>query len=363
MIPFDPSALATYFLLLLAIGGVCALVLLAWWLRLALSPRARQAFARHRLSRSLLMIGCLVGVAWPVYSHLRMQRIQQEVAEQIDQEEAERMPTLTQDTVLAGIAMPAGTQLELLHHGAVGKQWVKPEYFEAADFPKPIKWQGVSIKRISRSLQSHQDNSPESFSTTRVTWGPSTHTELAVPQTIDGFFCHSTAGWLYHPNGDENSWDYRDDAAQPFPSVYRFDGCLLAGQDFRDETGKLKVHAPADNPLTRNRWLDDNSPVGHVDTWIITGAAQLTSHQLELVLGSVDLHKERHTLWRLIGQVAKARDANCPLPVGSYVLWQHTEPDTLGVYVDDAHAAANISSIQQQCGGLRIRQLAKPPSL
>ena len=205
MIPFDPSALATYFLLLLAIGGVCALVLLAWWLRLALSPRARQAFARHRLSRSLLMIGCLVGVAWPVYSHLRMQRIQQEVAEQIDQEEAERMPTLTQDTVLAGIAMPAGTQLELLHHGAVGKQWVKPEYFEAADFPKPIKWQGVSIKRISRSLQSHQDNSPESFSTTRVTWGPSTHTELAVPQTIDGFFCHSTAGWLYHPNGDENS--------------------------------------------------------------------------------------------------------------------------------------------------------------
>lgn len=205
MMPFDPSALATYFLLLLPIGGVCALVLLAWWLRLALSPRARQAFARHRLSRSLLMIGCLVGVAWPVYSHLRMQRIQQEVAEQIDQEEAERMPTLTQDTVLAGIAMPAGTQLELLHHGAVGKQWVKPEYFEAADFPKPIKWQGVSIKRISRSLQSHQDNSPESFSTTRVTWGPSTHTELAVPQTIDGFFCHSTAGWLYHPNGDENS--------------------------------------------------------------------------------------------------------------------------------------------------------------
>ncbi len=355
MIPFDPSALATYFLLLLAIGGVCALVLLAWWLRLALSPRARQAFARHRLSRSLLMIGCLVGVAWPVYSHLRMQRIQQEVAEQIDQEEAERMPTLTQDTVLAGIAMPAGTQLELLHHGAVGKQWVKPEYFEAADFPKPIKWQGVSIKRISRSLQSHQDNSPESFSTTRVTWGPSTHTELAVPQTIDGFFCHSTAGWLYHPNGDENSWDYRDDAAQPGP-MYHFDGCVLAGQDFRDVAGKLRVHASAGNGLSGNRWPNGDWSKGYLDTWAIRGAAQLTSHQLELEQGSVDLHKERHTLWRLTGQVAKA-GADCPLPVGSQVLWQHTEPDTLGIY-----GTADISGINR-CGRLRIRQLAQPPSL
>ena len=355
MIPFDPSALATYFLLLLAIGGVCALVLLAWWLRLALSPRARQAFARHRLSRSLLMIGCLVGVAWPVYSHLRMQRIQQEVAEQIDQEEAERMPTLTQDTVLAGIAMPAGTQLELLHHGAVGKQWVKPEYFEAADFPKPIKWQGVSIKRISRSLQSHQDNSPESFSTTRVTWGPSMHTELAVPQSIDGFFCHSTAGWLYHPNGDENSWDYRDDAAQPGP-MYHFDGCVLAGQDFRDVAGKLRVHASAGNGLSGNRWPNGDWSKGYLDTWAIRGAAQLTSHQLELEQGSVDLHKERHTLWRLTGQVAKA-GADCPLPVGSQVLWQHTEPDTLGIY-----GTADISGINR-CGRLRIRQLAQPPSL
>ena len=355
MMPFDPSALATYFLLLLAIGGVCALVLLAWWLRLALSPRARQAFARHRLSRSLLMIGCLVGVAWPVYSHLRMQRIQQEVAEQIDQEEAERMPTLTQDTVLAGIAMPAGTQLELLHHGAVGKQWVKPEYFEAADFPKPIKWQGVSIKRISRSLQSHQDNSPESFSTTRVTWGPSTHTELAVPQTIDGFFCHSTAGWLYHPNGDENSWDYRDDAAQPGP-MYHFDGCVLAGQDFRDVAGKLRVHASAGNGLSGNRWPNGDWSKGYLDTWAIRGAAQLTGHQLELEQGSVDLHKERHTLWRLTGQVAKA-GADCPLPVGSQVLWQHTEPDTLGIY-----GTADISGINR-CGRLRIRQLAQPPSL
>ena len=138
--------------------------------------------------------------------------------------------------------------------------------------------------------------------------------------------------------------------------MYRFDGCLLAGQDFRDETGKLKVHAPADNPLTRNRWLDDNSPVGHVDTWIITGAAQLTSHQLELEQGSVDLHKERHTLWRLTGQVAKA-GADCPLPVGSQVLWQHTEPDTLGIY-----GTADISGINR-CGRLRIRQLAQPPSL
>ena len=355
MMPFDPSALATYFLLLLAIGGVCALVLLAWWLRLALSPRARQAFARHRLSRSLLMIGCLVGVAWPVYSHLRMQRIQQEVAEQSDHDEAERMPTLTQDTVLAGIAMPAGTQLELLHHGAVGKQWVKPEYFEAADFPKPIKWQGVSIKRISRSLQSHQDNSPESFSTTRVTWGPSTHTELAVPQTIDGFFCHSTAGWLYHPNGDENSWDYRDDAAQPGP-MYHFDGCVLAGQDFRDVAGKLRVHASAGNGLSGNRWPNGDWSKGYLDTWAIRGAAQLTSHQLELEQGSVDLHKERHTLWRLTGQVAKA-GADCPLPVGSQVLWQHTEPDTLGIY-----GTADISGINR-CGRLRIRQLAQPPSL
>ena len=244
---------------------------------------------------------------------------------------------------------------EVCEYFGVSRDGLRKIQLRNPDFPKPIKWQGVSIKRISRSLQSHQDNSPESFSTTRVTWGPSMHTELAVPQTIDGFFCHSTAGWLYHPNGDENSWDYRDDAAQPGP-MYHFDGCVLAGQDFRDVAGKLRVHASAGNGLSGNRWPNGDWSKGYLDTWAIRGAAQLTSHQLELEQGSVDLHKERHTLWRLTGQVAKA-GADCPLPVGSQVLWQHTEPDTLGIY-----GTADISGINR-CGRLRIRQLAQPPSL
>ena len=221
MIPFSPTT-SLAILMVLVIGSFCTLALLLWWLRLALSPPARQRFANHRISRSVLMAFLVVGLAWSADRFLTVMHLQQEIEAQIIREEAERTPTMTQDTVLAGISMPAGTRLELLFLNAVGKQWVKPEYFEIADFPRPIEWQGVSIKRLHRRLQSHQDNSPESFRTTRVAWGRYLETELAVPQTVNGFYCTKTVEWIY--DGKTGNWDYDNDAAQAGP-VYRFERC------------------------------------------------------------------------------------------------------------------------------------------
>ena len=348
MIPFDPSAIVFYFLLLYAIGGVCALLLLVWWLRLALSPRARQTFAAHRLGRSLLMLGLLAGVVYSIDSLLRMERISQDIAAQIAQEEAERTPMLQQDTVLAGIAMPAGTKLELLHHNAVGEQWVKPEYFEQAEFPQPITWQGVLVTQLNRRLQAHQDNSPASFRTTRVTWGGYLSTELAAPQTIAGFDCQDTANWL--PKNDADNEDKQVDAALAAPTDYRLDGCTLAGQDVHDEAGTFGIHAAAGALLFSNRAPDDESG-GYLNIWTIRSTAPLSGKHFDLQAASAHLHWERHTLMRLTGQISQAA-ADCPLPLGSEVEWRHHEPQLLGVY-----GAAGVG----QCGGLRIRPLAQPP--
>lgn len=350
MIPFDPSALGIYFLLLYALGAAAAFCLLVWWLRQDLSPNVRRSFATRRRSRSLWMLALLAVAAVPVYEVQRFGRISRDVAAQIAQEEAERTPTLAQDTLLAGIAMPAGTKLTLLHHNAVGRQWVKPEYFEQADFPRPVEWQGVSIKQLHRSLQTHQDYSPASFRTTRVTWGRHLETELAGAQTVDGFHCRDTVHWIYEPDGGGHNTDGLIDAALPAQAAYRFDGCALAGQAVDDPSGRFGIRAADGDLLHANRWLLPDAPESHLDTWKISSDT-LPTRDFTLQAASMDLHRQQHTLWRLGGRISQG-SGHCPLPAGSQIEWQAGEPDVLGVY-----GAAGI----ERCGSLRIRPLAHPP--
>lgn len=343
MIPYSPSLLL---LLVYLLGPVAALVLLVWVLRLIWLPSARARLRSHPWSR------LVYALLWSflLWQWLDLLMISKRVAQEIAAEEAKRTPTLQQDTVLAGIAMPAGTRLQLLHHNAVGKQWVKPEYFEQAEFSRPVSWQGLAIRSIKRNLETHQDGSNHGeFATTRVTWGHGLATELATPQTIDGFDCtDATVEWRYHPQNDENHRDDRDDAAQAGPR-YQFAGCTSAGQILRDRRGRFSVRAAAGSMLHTNRWLIPDAPQGHLDTWAFRG--QLTSDWFALQSAAADLNTDTRTLWRLSGQVAHATAA-CPLPAGSHVLWQAGEPEVLDVY-----GAAGI----ERCGNLRIRLLAHPP--
>lgn len=71
-----------------------------------------------------------------------------------EREMAKQFPTLQQEATLAGITMPAGTKLGLLSKHSVGEEAVKPEYFETAEFPQAVMWQGLLLKSINRRLQS-----------------------------------------------------------------------------------------------------------------------------------------------------------------------------------------------------------------
>lgn len=160
MIPFSISLYPLLILLVFIIGLPCALVWFVWFIKL--SPTARQNFnSRAKYNKSMMIFLTIISIIWllSVVESYRLNRLSAKIAEEIvEEEEAIRTPTLSQETILAGITMPAGTRLELLHQGAVGTQWVKPEYFEFAYFPKPILWQGVPVTQLHRFLDTKQDN-------------------------------------------------------------------------------------------------------------------------------------------------------------------------------------------------------------
>lgn len=157
MIPFSPSFYPLLIAFIVLFGSPFVLGWLIWLIRLKTSPTVRQNLGSKHTLMILLSVISLLWLLGVVESY-RMNKIAQRVRDEIDTEEQIRTPTLTQETTLAGITMPAGTKLELLHKNAVGEEWVKPDYFEYATFPTPILWQGVPITQMRRFLVTKQDN-------------------------------------------------------------------------------------------------------------------------------------------------------------------------------------------------------------
>ncbi|MFB2538036.1 hypothetical protein [Acinetobacter sp. c3-l95] len=258
---------------------------------------------------------------------------------------------LLQDKTIAGIAMPKGTRLVLPFDDNLDNA-AKVDYFSEAIFPKPIVWQGISIRRIARSLEAFRDKSGEVTDNKKMSWGNRVTLQLTMPFTTNDFACRDELELQYYPNNDENSWAYNIDAKLSAPQ-YQFNMCRSAGQIFVSKDKKLSIDLPVNSRIFKNRLLGKQYAKGYWDTWTANDYDALQVGQLFTLKDYVDfdLNLDNKQLYQLYGDVSQS-SSDCPLTTGSYVEWHSQQPDILNVY-----GTKNV----QNCGRLKVKVMAKKP--
>lgn len=294
--------------------------------------------------------------------------------EAFEREERQRLPVLQQPRHLAGMAMPAGTRLELLHKNAVGAAAVKPEYFERAHFPQAVMWRGLPLKSMHRRLESVHCFEKHDFDfercaslpaeerATTIQWGLYVDVELAAPARIEGFYCQGSVAWRW-PEPEEKPGVLAVpsvSAALPAPDAYQFVGCRAAADnEFRSANGFLHFKLPENTQLFSNRQLDASLPKGYRDIWTIN---EIGGRSDEILPGNLFSFKvqnwslnPQHELYGLAGEIV-AGTAACPLAPGTFVQWDARRADTLSI-----HGSAPVL----QCGSFPHIELLtqRPPYL
>lgn len=308
-------------------------------------------------SKAVILFSFTAFLAIQAYAKLVFEKQDlSEFSKEIQAEEAQRTPKLTKPTTLAGIAMPAGTQLELLHKNSEGEQWIKPEYFEKAFFPTPVMWQGVPITAMWRRLETDYDY--DKFKTVKIKWGDAVETTLAKPTVIQGFNCHKELNWRISSREIEDFKAPVIDAKLSSPK-YFMDSCTSNGQTFRSKNGKMQVVLKEGSRIFSNRWLDgswldtDLPKKSLLDVWTANNDDGNLQTSLFMLKGEKDfgLDKQDKSVIFVFGDI-ETGTAECPLKKGSYVQWRCSEPDSLLVYKPQGVT---------QCGSLKVKNLKTLP--
>ncbi|MBB3139087.1 hypothetical protein FHS26_006868 [Rhizobium pisi] len=168
MIPIAPISI--FFYLLLLVSTISALLLVSWLAMLSVRRGARETF-RAWLWFTLPIMMLLALSSTFVLSFVYQGYL---VDADIKRDEAARNITLENPAVVAGIAMPAGTQLHSMRPG-------DREAFDAAHFPVPILINGLTATSLSRNL--YPDLDTDTYAATSV------EVILAFDQRVDGWLC------------------------------------------------------------------------------------------------------------------------------------------------------------------------------
>lgn len=155
---------------LLLVSAISALVLLSWLAVLSVWRGARKAF-RARLWLTLPLMVLLALSSTFLLSFLYRGYL---VDADIKRDEAARNITLEEPTMVAGIAMPAGTRLHSMVPG-------DRETFDSARFPVPTLVNGVTAASLRRNLYLDGDTDTYAATSMEVT--------LASDQHVDGWLC------------------------------------------------------------------------------------------------------------------------------------------------------------------------------
>ncbi len=229
MIPVAPFS--PLFLLLLIAGPIALLCLLVWWVLLAVQPVRRLHFRRSPWIRfagmGVLMAtgGCFLLLQWSMYD-LRQERLA---------EQARRQHTLSQEVRLAGVQMPAGTQLEL-------EVWGDPDSVAWARFPHAVALGEASVI----SLQRPRPDLPD------ASW----RVRLAADSQIEGWHCSA------HETVEMQAVSGQD-------SGFRLESCVLAGGNI------VRGWSPLASGTNREqaRDLSIELPVGTLVQAVVGGSA------------------------------------------------------------------------------------------
>lgn len=168
MIPI--ALIPASFSILLLVSVISTLVLLSWLAVLSVWRGARKAF-RTRLWLTLPLMMLLALSSTFVLSFLYRGYL---VDVDIKRDEAARNITLEKPAMVAGIAMPAGTQLHSMVPG-------DREAFESAQFPVPTPVNGVTVTSLRRNL--YRDGDTDTYAATSM------EVTLASDQRVDGWLC------------------------------------------------------------------------------------------------------------------------------------------------------------------------------
>ncbi len=232
-----PVGIPSIWFFLLPLLSLLALVCLAvWGLGLVFSQGWRRALRRHpRLGLAAFLPLALL-LAYGIDFALSVWRYQEEAARQ----EAARQVILGQARTIEGIAMPAGTRLQLMREG-------RPETFVEAVFPQPVAVQGLRARRLARRVSARYDGH--------------SYQEIgseAVSMSVFGEGAQRVQGWLCDAG---QAIEFELEAGQPV-----FEQCTLAAGDghalavpgarLRASTGTVYV----DGHVDPDRWSIDLKP-------------------------------------------------------------------------------------------------------
>ncbi|AIT25556.1 hypothetical protein D558_0876 [Bordetella holmesii 44057] len=141
------AAIPSIWSYLLPLLSLLALVcLVVWGLGLAVSRGWRAAIRRHPWRALVLLLPLASLLAYGVAFAHSVWRYQQVVARQ----EAARALVLEHAQTIDGIAMPAGSRLQLQRAG-------HPESFVEAEFAQPVMVQGIAARRLARRVSTRYD--------------------------------------------------------------------------------------------------------------------------------------------------------------------------------------------------------------
>jgi hypothetical protein len=153
----------------LAVSLICLSTLLTWVVWLAITPASRHSLrGRLRLGLALMAGLAALGGIYPYRLATSW------LAAQHDLEKAQaHREVLQAGQTLAGVAMPAGTILQLREVG-------RPGTFEWALFPQPTEVDGLRVRSIRRHISPARAGAPA-----RETWSVA----LADDQPVQGWIC------------------------------------------------------------------------------------------------------------------------------------------------------------------------------
>jgi hypothetical protein len=173
MIPIAlPSA--GFFILLIS-GFLAGWLLLGLAVVLAVSSRARSWARRHTKSSTLIGVVLVVPFGFYVWFRVMLWQVQEESARR----QAALHVTLTQQTDLGHVVMPAGTRLQLEVEGQL-------ESYVEANFPQPVTFFGMAATSVRRYLDTQYEDG------TVAALGRHPHTVIlrgVGQQTVEGWHC------------------------------------------------------------------------------------------------------------------------------------------------------------------------------